>query len=399
MRAHTQTLAVLTTRYGCISETFIRRHITDICPGHTVVISKKVLDAGWCPATPLLPIGNYSDKPGEYLARVTGRWQHDRRSQALRAFLQEHHVTAVLGEWLNFSALWFECIHDLGIKFIAHAHGYDVSERAFSNLENRLLYRRLNAMDGIVVVSQLTKQRLIQKAGVDPSLIHVVPCCVDIPSALPTRAESDMVRCLCVGRLVEKKGPLFTLAAFREAYRQDSRLRLELIGDGPLNVACQRYCQRHNLQEVVTFHGTQPSAFVAQRLAQADIFLLHSQRASNGDEEGLPVAILEAMAYGLPVISTRHAGIPEAVEEGVTGYLTDERDWHAMGRYLIQLATQPAVRHALGAAGYSRAAERFSAADEIRQLREIIFGKSPAMHDQNIGVQHFSRAPKSALGV
>jgi glycosyltransferase involved in cell wall biosynthesis len=230
-------------------------------------------------------------------------------------------------------------------------------------------------MDGIVVVSQKIKQRLVERTGVAPDLIHVVPCCAEIPSRPVEHPRSDVIRCLCIGRLVEKKGPLYTLTAFRQAYANCRNLRLEFIGDGPLLPDCQSYCMEHNLQQVVTFYGAQPSSFVAQRLAQADIFLQHSLRARNGDEEGLPVAILEAMAYGLPVISTRHAGIPEAVQDGSTGYLTDEGDWQAMGWHIVHLATEPGLRETLGRAGYARAAERFSLAGEVRRLRGLLFGE------------------------
>jgi glycosyltransferase involved in cell wall biosynthesis len=120
----------------------------------------------------------------------------------------------------------------------------------------------------------------------------------------------------------------------------------------------------------------QPLEFVKQRLAAADMFLLHSVTGSRGDEEGLPVAILEGMAYALPVISTRHAGIPEAVVDGETGVLVDEGDEDGMARAIRDIAAQPMLRRKMGERGYRRARDMFSAEREIRLLREVMFGSA-----------------------
>lgn len=107
-------------------------------------------------------------------------------------------------------------------------------------------------------------------------------------------------------------------------------------------------------------------------MKKSEIFLQHSVTDESGDEEGLPVAILEAMAYALPVIATRHAGIPEAVIERETGLLVDERDTSAMSEALVTLALDKTRRANMGAAGRVRAAELFSAQAEIASLRRLL---------------------------
>ncbi|MHB0939117.1 MAG: glycosyltransferase family 4 protein [Armatimonadota bacterium] len=368
-----QVLAILAPRLGVVSETFVRRHICEILPGRTVVAARQVAQDGWVVPAPLLNLRAYPQGIGA-LVRPFGWWRLDRRGQALRTFLREHGVTAVMGEWLNFTASWYPVLRGLGLRFYAHSHGYDISAAALASRRNLVLYRHLHAMDGIITVSRLARERLIQTCGLDPSKIHVIPCGVEIPPLPDRRRQGGPVICLQVGRLTEKKGPLHTLQAFAGVYRQCPELRLEFIGDGAQRAACERFCAEHGLAQVVTLYGSRPPSFVQERLREADIFLLHSLRARDGNEEGLPVAILEAMAHGLPVISTRHGGIPEAVADGATGCLVKEGDWEDMGRHLLALARDPARRLALGLEGRARAMASFSAEHEIRQLRALLLG-------------------------
>jgi glycosyltransferase involved in cell wall biosynthesis len=306
--------------------------------------------------------------------RELGWWRFDRRGKAIRRFVEEQGVGIILAEWLDFAASWFPTLRGLKLPFFAHSHGYDVTRRALERSRNRWRYRRLHDMDGIITVSQVTKTRLVERIKLNPELIHVIPCGVNVPKTPKFRSELEHVTCLHVGRMVEKKAPLTTLKAFHDAQRQILNLRLEMIGDGDLLPACRKYCEEHGLSKIVTLHGVRPPEFVKERLAAADMFLLHSQTGSRGDEEGLPVAILEGMAYALPVVSTRHAGIPEAVLDGETGVLVDEGDENAMGRAIRDLAVQPKLRRQMGERGYRRARDMFSAEREIQMLRKVMFG-------------------------
>ena len=367
------TLGILTPGYGRLSETFIRSHAESILPGRTVVVTRKVYDPDLIPSTPLLDFGG-KRSARELLSRTLGDARLDPRSRLVRGFLEKHGVTAVMGEWLSHSSLWFPVVRPMGIRFFAHAHGYDVTEKELARWSTRRLYRRLLEADGVFTVSQITKERLTAAIGLDPALVHVVPCCVDIPDTLPERGASEQVLCLHVGRIVEKKGPMLTLKAFQIAHREHPNLRLEMIGRGPLLETCREYCREHGLSDVVTLHGGIGHDFVKERLRAADIFVLHSMRDSNGNEEGLPVSLLEGMANGLPVVSTIHAGIPEAVTDGETGYLVREGDIEAMAGRISQLAGNADLRRSMGQAGRARAAERFSVEWEMRRLRELMFG-------------------------
>jgi glycosyltransferase involved in cell wall biosynthesis len=173
--------------------------------------------------------------------------------------------------------------------------------------------------------------------------------------------------------MVAKKAPMLTLEAFRRALLNNPRMRLDFVGEGDLLDEAIQFVHAHELNDKVKLHGGQPNSVVQEFMKNADIFLQHSRTDPvTGDEEGLPVAILEAMANGLPVVSTRHAGIPEAVVEGVTGYLVDEGDVEAMASHIVLLANNYELRAHFGRSGWQRAQRHFSWKNEKTQLFKVL---------------------------
>ena len=129
------------------------------------------------------------------------------------------------------------------------------------------------------------------------------------------RADKDPDLLLAVGRMIPKKAPLTTIEAFARVAADFPSRRLEMIGDGPLLEDARRLAAERGLADRVAFLGLQPHPVVREKMARAAVFLQHSVTDADGNEEGLPIAIQEAMASGAVVISTRHAGIPDAVVE------------------------------------------------------------------------------------
>ena len=120
-------------------------------------------------------------------------------------------------------------------------------------------------------------------------------------------------------------------------------------------------------------HGHQQNEEVQKLMREVDLFLQHSMSdPETGDEGGLPVAVLEAMANSLRVVSIRHAGIPEAVQDGTSGYLVDEGDSLGMGECLLALVRDPDLRWRMGEAGWRRAKEHFSWEEERTDLLRIL---------------------------
>jgi len=196
--------------------------------------------------------------------------------------------------------------------------------------------------------------------GVDPNRFRV---------GAPDQAPPTF---LAVGRFVEKKAPQLTIAAFASVWRRHPEARLRMIGDGSLLGPCQDLARGLGVDEAVVFLGTQPHDVVAEEMRRVRAFVQHSLVASDGNSETMPNSILEASASGLPVVATRHAGIPEAVADGHTGFLVDERDVESMARHMERLVMDPTLAANVGRAGRRRMEEQFSIDSRIARYWEII---------------------------
>ncbi len=170
-----------------------------------------------------------------------------------------------------------------------------------------------------------------------------------------------------------RKAPVLTLDAFRRASDAVPDMHLDYVGEGELLPAVRQFVRAFALEERVTLHGGLPSDGVHRLMDAADIFIQHSMTdPDTGDEEGLPVAIVEAMARSLPVVSTRHAGIPEAVAEGTTGYLVQEGDSTGMGERIVALAADCDLRRRMGVAGWERVRAHFTWEKERASLLKVM---------------------------
>ncbi len=298
-------------------------------------------------------------------------------------YLRRHRVKIVLSQYLDHSIKWLEVAQKLGIRFYAHAHGYDISQ-ALRDPSMAKRYLKLEEADGVITMSAYSRKRLIG-IGLSGAKIHVIPYGIIVPDACQIRQSDGTIRCLAVGRMVAKKAPTLTLEAFRQALMVNPHLRLDYVGDGELFEEARQFIRVHALSDKVVLHGSQPNPIVQGLMKNADVFIQHSRTdPATGDEEGLPVAILEAMANSLPVVSTRHAGIPEAVREGITGYLVDEGDIDGMASYILQLANNAELRNTFGKEGWEIAKQRFSWEKEKSSLLKLFGLGTDDQHPKDI---------------
>ena len=185
-------------------------------------------------------------------------------------------------------------------------------------------------------------------------------------------------RCVQAGRLIEKKGIATTLAAFAEFARGYPQATLTIAGEGPLRDALWRRASELGIAGRVFFTGFLEQEKLRALYAQAHLFLHPSEMGPDGNQEGVPNAMLEAMASGLPVLATRHGGIPEAVEHGVSGLLVQEKDSRALAGALMELSTDPERYRAMSAAAARRVAAEFDLAAQSRRL-EAIYSEAVAL--------------------
>jgi glycosyltransferase involved in cell wall biosynthesis len=254
---------------------------------------------------------------------------------------------------------------------VVHFHGYDISSRSVLT-EFEAAYQELfRDAAGLVVVSEPMRQCL-KALGAPPDKIYYNPYGVDCRLFCGAAPAASGPILLAVGRFVEKKAPQMTISAFAIVHREYPEAQLRMIGYGPLLEPCRDLVSKLGLENAVHFLGSQPPEVVISEMRQARAFVQHSIEASDGDSEGLPNSILEAGATGLPVVATRHAGIPEAVLHGETGLLVAEGDVEAMAREMLTLLRDSELADRFGENARKRISTRFSRERSIAGLWSIL---------------------------
>jgi colanic acid/amylovoran biosynthesis glycosyltransferase len=254
-------------------------------------------------------------------------------------------------------------------------HGYDLS--TFVRARGRSAYRFLFARgDLFLPISERFKGKLIE-LGCPPEKIRVHRVGVDVRrlrAQTDCRSSQRSIRILTLARLVEKKGVAYGIEAIARLAARYPQMRYEIIGDGPLKPALQDLIGSLGQDRRVHLLGWKSQEEVRQFLREADILLAPSVTAQDGDEEGTPTALIEALAQGIPVLSTRHSGIPEVVPDGAAGYLVPERDAAALAEKLALLIERREWWPAMGAAGRKHVEAHFDIKKLNDQLVEIYQG-------------------------
>ena len=175
---------------------------------------------------------------------------------------------------------------------------------------------------------------------------------------------------LAVGQLKEKKGFVFLVEACRLLSESGREFRAEIIGEGPLRAELETAIHRAGLGDRLVLRGALSHAEVRAAYAAADLFVLPCIVGADGDRDGIPNVILEAMASGLPVVSTDHSGIPEAVEHGASGLLVPPGDAPALADALATMLDDGEMRRGFGEMGRKLVADSFDLETNVRRLFE-----------------------------
>jgi colanic acid/amylovoran biosynthesis glycosyltransferase len=257
------------------------------------------------------------------------------------------------------------------VPFVASFYGFDCSGLPAQRGDD--VYEPLfEVADRVTVLSRQMRQRLLE-LGCPDELIREHHIGVDLDAFAFRERGSDIegrpVRLLTVARLVEKKGVEYVLRAI--AALPDPNLTYTILGDGPLRDELEELARSLGIAAYVAFHGSADQSMVREAMDAADLFVLPSVTASNGDQEGTPTVLMEAGASGLPVISTRHAGIPEVVLDGVTGRLVTERDSGALAGAISDLLEAPERWMAMGRSARDHIARHYNRHLLVDQLEEL----------------------------
>ena len=183
---------------------------------------------------------------------------------------------------------------------------------------------------------------------------------------------NETIKIISVGRLVEKKGMSYTIRAVARLVKKYSNIELLIIGDGPLREELQLLICNLGVEKNIKLYGWVTHKELPKLLKDSHIFVLASTTAtSDGNQEGIPNVLKEAMATGLPVVSTRHAGIPEIVEDGINGFLVPERDENLLTNKIEYLIIHPEFWSKMGRQGRKKIKGMFDNKKVIKKIEKI----------------------------
>jgi colanic acid/amylovoran biosynthesis glycosyltransferase len=263
----------------------------------------------------------------------------------------------------------------LEVPLVTALHGYDVTMSDESLARTRLGREYLRGRAALQKKGALflACSAFIRNRGLalgfpaERTIVHSIGVDIDRFQPRIDRARDKTV--LFVGRLVEKKGCGNLIEAMAVVQRRCPAAELVVIGDGPFRTQYEVQATARGVR--CRFFGSQPPGVVRDWMARSSVFCVPSVVAASGDAEGFGMVFIEAQAMGLPVVSTRSGGIPEAVRHEETGLLVRENDPHALGLALLRLLEDPGLWHHFSIAGRRRVVRHFNLAHQTSRLENV----------------------------
>lgn len=240
----------------------------------------------------------------------------------------------------------------LRARWVVSFRGYDIS-LVLKQQSKDIYLPMLREVDLFLPVCNYFKNRLIE-LGAEERNIEVHRSGVDCGKFLyktSRPAPGEKFRMISIGRLVPKKGIKFGILAVAKVAAIHRNIEYHIIGDGPLQNELQQLVEELGIGHVIKMPGWTNHDKIVELLRDSHILIAPSVTADNGDQEGIPLVLTEAMAMGLPVVSTYHSGIPELVMDGVSGFLVPEGDVEALAEKLNVLIEHPATGSEMGKKG------------------------------------------------
>jgi glycosyltransferase involved in cell wall biosynthesis len=230
------------------------------------------------------------------------------------------------------------------------------------------LYKTIFQKSSLILCVSQEMSELVRELGAPSENIQVWSQGIDLDRFQPTESESNIPQVILVGRFTSKKGHIYAIRAFADAIANGYEAHLTFVGSGKLESDCRELVAENGISNHVTFAGSLPHEAVARRLAESDLALVPSVVAHNHDREGSPTVAKEAGACGIPVIATYHAGLPEIVEDGKTGFLVPERNVSALADRIKRLLSSSDLRSKMGNAARRKIEHDFELQAQVRKL-------------------------------
>ena len=282
--------------------------------------------------------------------------------------LQKRGVRHVHVHFAGLAARTASLLKELyGITFSFTGHAQDI----FCKTEHKIdLGKLIREAKAVITVADFSAQHLQHIYPAMAWKIHRVYNGLELPKTQPVRREREIPLILSVGRLIPKKGFGDLISACALLKQSGVRFECQIVGDGPLEAELQAQISQSSLSDMVKLSGQKSQTEIAELLTQTHVFALAAVVLKDGDSDNLPTVITEAMAHGVPVVSTRVAGIPEQVVDGKTGFVVEPGDIPTLAAKLQKLLADIALTRLMGDAGFIRAQAEFSLSATVAQLRK-----------------------------
>jgi glycosyltransferase involved in cell wall biosynthesis len=289
----------------------------------------------------------------------------------LKISLRKNNIQVVLAEYGPVGAAMCGICKELHLPLVVHFFGFDVAVFDVLQKYSDSYLKLFNYATKVISVSNPMTRKLIS-LGCMSDKIFYNPCGPHEDFLKTPTPEFRSNTFISIVRFVDKKAPYYVIFAFEKVLKKFPDVNLILGGDGPLLNVCKNIVRYLGIESKVHFAGFLERQSYIDYFKTSLCYVQHSITADNGDMEGTPVAILEASAAGLPIVSTRHGGISDVVVEGETGFLVDEHDVHGMADKMIYLLKDKNSARQMGLNGRENVRTNFSMAKHIENLKNII---------------------------
>lgn len=288
--------------------------------------------------------------------------------------LQQRECALVHAQYATDARYVLPAVRDAGLPLVVTVHGYDYSRfpQSYGGFGLRYLRPLFEQGTHFIAVASAVRDALVD-LGCSAERTSILSFGIDTEQFAPADRPpfDDGCTFLLVSGFTAKKGVRTLLRAFARVAREAATARLVLAGDGPERPAAEQLARELGVSDRVEWPGFVSHADLPALYRRCHVFVHPSETTPAGDKEGLPTALMEACACGLPVVATAHAGIPELVTEGANGFLVAERDDAALADRMLRLARNGAQRTALGAAGRTRVVADFNVRTQTGRLEEL----------------------------
>ena len=283
--------------------------------------------------------------------------------------LKNNKINRILIEYGDHAHNLLPLLKKLEIPFVVHFHGYDASVN--SVVENCNNYKDVFKLASKVIVVSSAMKEKIENMGCAKNKIVLATYGPNnlFFNIVPTFSKKQFIS---IGRFVEKKAPNLLILAFSKVVAKYPNYVLKMAGDGVLLNDCKNLVTQLGIKNNIQFLGVVTPEEYRSELQNSLAFVQHSITADNGDMEGTPLAVLEASAAGVPVVSTYHAGIPDVIIHEQTGLLCEEKDVQKMAENIIELIENKELAICLGKNGKARIKNEFNMNLHVSKIQKAL---------------------------